>query len=68
MREVFTLQNDAETSTDPNYFAQKNEVTMQLYNMTQELAYLVYELDVLLEKVTNKRTKGKLQALKRKHW
>ena len=61
---VFTLQNDAETSTDPNYFAQKNEVTMQLYNMTQELAYLVYELDVLLEKVTNKRTKGKLQALK----
>ncbi len=30
----------------------KYETTMKLYNMTQELAYLVYELDELLSKAT----------------
>lgn len=61
---IFTLSNDNETSTDPEYFKTKNEVTMKLYNMTQELAYMVYELDALLEKVKNKRIKAKLQTLK----
>ncbi len=57
---TFTLTNDPETSTDPEYFKTKNKVTMQLYSMTQELAYMVYELDALLEKVKSKRIKAKL--------
>ena len=61
---TFMVTNDNETSTDPAYFKTKNEVTMKLYNMTQELAYMVYELDALLEKVKNKRIKAKLQTLK----
>lgn len=61
---TFMLTNDNETSTDPKYFKTKNEVTMKLYNMTQELAYMVYELDALLEKVKSKRIKAKLQTLK----
>ena len=61
---TFTLTNDPETSTDPEYFKTKNKVTMQLYSMTQELAYMVYELDALLEKVKSKRIKAKLQELK----
>lgn len=61
---IFTVSNDNETSTDPKYFKTKNEVTMKLYNMTQELAYMVYELDALLEKVKSKRIKAKLQTLK----
>lgn len=61
---TFMVTNDNETSTDPEYFKTKNEVTMKLYNMTQELAYMVYELDALLEKVKNKRIKAKLQTLK----
>ena len=61
---TFTLTNDPETSTDPEYFKTKNKVTMQLYSMTQELAYMVYELDAILEKVKSKRIKAKLQELK----
>lgn len=61
---TFMVTNDNETSTDPAYFKTKNEVTMKLYNMTQELAYMVYELDALLDKVKNKRIKAKLQTLK----
>lgn len=37
---------------------------MQLYDMTQELAYMVYQVDLLLEQVKSKRTKEKLQELK----
>lgn len=29
---------------------EKNKVTMQLYNMTEELAYMVYEIDAYLDK------------------
>jgi photosystem II stability/assembly factor-like uncharacterized protein len=45
----------------------KNSTTMQLYDMTQELAFLVYELDALLEQAQkNKDSKNtaKLNALK----
>ena len=61
---VFRLENDPATNTDPAFFKAKYQLTMQLYNMTQELAYMVYQLDALLEQVKSKRTKGKLQALK----
>ena len=37
---------------------------MTLYDMTQELAYIVYELDALLELEKNKRLKSKLEDLK----
>ena len=62
--QIFTLTNDPETSTDSAYFDAKNRITIQLYDMTQELAYMVYELDALLEKTKSKKIKGKLQALK----
>jgi photosystem II stability/assembly factor-like uncharacterized protein len=61
---VFRLENDYSTNTDPAYFKAKYELTMQLYNMTQELAYMVYQLDALMEQVKSKRIKGKLQTLK----
>ncbi len=41
----------------------KNATTMQLYNMTEELAYMVYELDEMLGKADAKTAK-KLNALK----
>jgi hypothetical protein len=61
---VFRLENDYSTNTDPAYFKAKYELTMQLYNMTQELAYMVYQLDALMEQVKSKRIKGELQTLK----
>jgi len=45
----------------------KNATTMQLYDMTQELAYLVYELDEILanaEVKGDKKTVEKLNSLK----
>ncbi len=45
----------------------KNATTMQLYDMTQELAYLVYELDEIVRNAElkgDKKTVSKLNALK----
>ena len=60
----FVLSNDPTTSKDSAYFEAKQELTMTLYDMTQELAYMVYELDALLELEKNKRLKSKLEDLK----
>ena len=62
--QVFSLTNDPKTSTDRAFFEEKYRVTMQLYDMTQELAYMVYELDAILAQVKSKRIKAKLQTLK----
>ena len=45
----------------------KNSTTMNLYNMTQELAYLVYELDAVIESADdqkNSKALAKLNALR----
>ena len=45
----------------------KNATTMQLYNMTQDLAYMVYELDEIIsdaEGKGDKKTVAKLNDLK----
>ena len=42
----------------------KNSTTMKLFNMTEELAYLVYELDEILSNTTSKKAKASLQELK----
>jgi len=42
----------------------KNATTMQLYDMTQELAYLVYELDEMLAQSEGNKLAKKLNALK----
>ena len=42
----------------------KHNTTMKMYDMTQELAYTVYELDAILELTTSKKTKAALNALK----
>lgn len=42
----------------------KESTTMKLYDMTQDLAYMVYELDEILENTENKKVKSGLQELK----
>ena len=47
--------------------ATKHALTMKMYDMTQELAYMVYELDAILEKASalkSKKLLGQLNALK----
>ncbi len=42
----------------------KHNTTMKMYDMTQELAYMVYELDAIIEATTKKKTKEALNSLK----
>ncbi len=44
--------------------ASKHKTTMKMYDMTQELAYMVYELDAILEKAEKKKTIIALTKLK----
>ncbi len=64
----FELVYDAESPLTMQDREIKNSITMQLYDMTQELAYLVYEVDALITKTeTQKNTKisAKLNDLKK---
>ncbi|WP_298475203.1 hypothetical protein [uncultured Maribacter sp.] len=63
--QTFELVYDSKSTLTEDDRKLKNETTMQLYNMTEELAYVVYELDAMLAKATeNKKMKSKLNALK----
>ncbi len=62
---IFEVVNDKRTGLSTSDHALKHEVTMKLYNMTQELAYMVYELDALIEATENsKKINNSLNALK----
>ncbi len=63
----FELLYDKDSPLTENDREMKNKVTMQLYDKTQELAYLVYEVDEMIKKAEadkNSKTVAKLTALK----
>ncbi len=63
----FELLYDSDSPLSDEDRNLKNSTTEMLYDMTQELAYLVYELDELITKAEadgNKKLGGKLNALK----
>jgi photosystem II stability/assembly factor-like uncharacterized protein len=64
---LFDVVYDPKSTLTPADRDLKNNTITKLYNMTQELAYMVYELDAILDKATlDKNTKlvAKLNALK----
>ncbi len=63
---VFEVINDKETGLSDADIAMKHEKTMKMYDMTQELAYMVYELDAYHQAVkdSNKKLASKLNSLK----
>lgn len=63
---IFEVQNDKDTGLSNSDIAMKHKTTMKMYDMTQELAYMVYELDALHEAVKdkNKKVAGALETLK----
>lgn len=66
-RHDFELIYDPNTPLSPSERELKNSTTMKLYNMTQELAYIVYQVDELLEKAKEsgmKKQEKQLQSLK----
>ena len=60
----FELTNDPTTSVDSAYFKQKNDIVMSLYDLTQDLAYMVYQTDEMIEDSQGK-LKTKLMDLKK---
>ncbi|MDV7138862.1 hypothetical protein R3X28_08240 [Maribacter sp. TH_r10] len=65
--QTFELVYDEKSSLTAEERGFKNKTTMKMYNMTQELAYLVYELDEMIVKAeSDKNTKmvSKLNGLK----
>ena len=65
-----TYEHNVELIYDPksnltaNDRALKHKTTMKMYDMTQDLAYMVYELDAILEKAQKKKTIAALTKLK----
>lgn len=62
----FEVINDKNAGLSDEEIALKHATTMKMYDMTQELAYMVYELDALYEKVkdSNKKVASGLNDLK----
>ncbi len=62
---TFELINDKRTGLSDSELILKHDNTMKLYNMTQELAYLVYKLDAIIDSPsTNSKLKASLNSLK----
>lgn len=64
---TFELVYDEASPLTPQERDQKNSITLQLYNMTQDLAYMVYEVDEIIASAEEKgdtKTVSKLNALK----
>ena len=61
----FNVVYDQNTGLNSEERKMQYEVVMKMYNMVQDLAYLVYELDAILEdEKTSKKTTSKLNELK----
>lgn len=54
---IFEVVNDKSTGLSEADIALKHKTTMKMYDMTQELAYMVYELDALYDAVKDKNKK-----------
>ena len=62
---VFNVVYDKNTGLNADERKMQYEIVMKMYNMVQELAFLVYELDVIVkDKNTSKKTASKLNELK----
>ena len=61
----FDVVYDQSTGLNSEERKMQHEIVMKMYNMVQDLAYLVYELDAILEdEKTSKKTTSKLNELK----
>lgn len=61
---TFEVIYDKNAGLSENDRKEKHNATMKMFNMTQDLAYIVYELDAILESTDHKKTKMALNELK----
>ncbi|MEM9051028.1 MAG: hypothetical protein AAGC47_03150 [Bacteroidota bacterium] len=64
---VFTVENDPKIGLTEEQYALKHSTTMKVYDMTEELAYMVYQLDTYHDSlmVSNKKMAAELNELKK---
>ncbi|MCH2216372.1 MAG: hypothetical protein MK086_14495, partial [Flavobacteriales bacterium] len=64
---VFTVENDPKIGLTDEQYALKHSTTMKVYDMTEELAYMVYQLDTYHDSlmVSNKKMANELNELKK---
>lgn len=61
---TFEVAYDKDNKLSTSDRTLKHNTTMKMYDMTQELAYMVYELDALMEATPKAKVKTALNALK----
>ena len=63
---VFTVQNDPKVGLSEEQHALKHKTTMKVYDMTQELAYMVYQVDAYHDslKSSNEKLAAEFNTLK----
>ena len=63
---TFEVVNDKHNGLSDEDIALKHNTTMKMYNMTQDLAYMVYELDAIYDEIkdSNKKLAASLYELK----
>lgn len=64
---VFTVENDPKIGLSEKQYALKHATTMKVYDMTQDLAYMVYQLDAYHDSlmVSNKKLANQFNELKK---
>lgn len=60
---TFELTHDTAIALSPEEKSLKHSTTMKMYDMTQELAYMVYQLDAVLEKAKELKEKKLTNSL-----
>ena len=61
---VFEIAYDKESKLNASEIKTKNQTIMKLYNMTEELAYIIYKMDTLIDITSKTRVKSSLIKLK----
>ena len=63
---VFTVENDPKIGLSKEQYAQKHATTMKVYDMTQDLAYMVYQIDAIHDSLatSNEKLAAEFNALK----
>ena len=61
---IFEVKNDKNNGLSNQEIALKHSTTMKMYDMTQDLAYLVYKLDATHDATKNKKVSAALNTLK----
>jgi photosystem II stability/assembly factor-like uncharacterized protein len=64
---VFEVVYDKHSGLTAKEHSFKHKITMKMYDMTQDLAYMVYKLGAIEKALSNKKTKlkGKFEALRK---